>query len=273
MHSPNITSIVFGGELPTLDDPAETYFEASKFHRETLAADAAGVFFLESNAWLQEVTGRAGKRFDHRPGLALPEPLALRMGLGDALRRRRSRDERDPARPLALDAAATLLHAAYGTNGRLTPHHLGRATPSGGALFPLDVFLFAGNVEGLEPGLHHYDAQRHRLAQVGSATSAQAAATTAQPETLEGVQALVCITGAFWRSRFKYGQRALRFVLLEAGHACQNLLLAAEGLGLHARPIGGFMDDDLADLLDLDGVNEAPLYLAAVGVPSAGGGA
>ena len=90
---------------------------------------------------------------------------------------------------------------------------------------------------------------------------------TIQPETIESASAVFVVAASFWRSRFKYGQRALRFVLIEAGHAMQNMVLAATSLGLTHRPIGGFYDDEVADVIGLDGVNEAPLYILPVGRP------
>ena len=69
----------------------------------------------------------------------------------------------------------------------------------------------------------------------------------------------------FWRTRFKYGQRGYRFALLEAGHLVQNVLLAATALDIAAVPVGGFYDRRLADVLMVDGINEAPLYVVPLG--------
>ena len=69
----------------------------------------------------------------------------------------------------------------------------------------------------------------------------------------------------FWRSRFKYGARAYRFALMEAGHVGQNLLLAAAALGLDAVPLGGFYDRNVDAFLGVDGIYEASLYLVPVG--------
>jgi SagB-type dehydrogenase family enzyme len=69
----------------------------------------------------------------------------------------------------------------------------------------------------------------------------------------------------FWRSRFKYGLRGYRFVLLEAGHAAQNALLAAAALALAAVPLGGFYDRRVDELIEADGVDESALYLVCVG--------
>ena len=73
--------------------------------------------------------------------------------------------------------------------------------------------------------------------------------------------AVVARHGVFWRSRFKYGDRAYRFTLLEAGHVGQNLVLAATALGLAAVPIGGFFDRRVDAFLGIDGLHEASLYL------------
>jgi SagB-type dehydrogenase family enzyme len=76
------------------------------------------------------------------------------------------------------------------------------------------------------------------------------------------------MTAMFWRSRFKYGARAYRFALMEAGHVGQNLLLAAAALGLGAVPLGGFYDREVDAFLGVDGIYEASLYLVPVGYPA-----
>ena len=76
---------------------------------------------------------------------------------------------------------------------------------------------------------------------------------------------MIAVTAMVWRSRFKYGARAYRFVLLEAGHVAQNVLLAAAALGLAAVPLGGFYDREVDAVLGADGLYEASLYLIPVG--------
>ena len=68
------------------------------------------------------------------------------------------------------------------------------------------------------------------------------------------------------RTSVKYGARATRYVDIETGHACQNLLLQATGLGLVGVPVGAFVDERVADVLKLE-KNETPLYLVPVGYP------
>jgi len=70
------------------------------------------------------------------------------------------------------------------------------------------------------------------------------------------------------RCAWKYGPRALRYLGLDLGHACQNLVLAAEAMGLHCCPVAAFLDRELNDVLEVDGEDEFAYYLAAVGPPS-----
>ncbi len=84
-------------------------------------------------------------------------------------------------------------------------------------------------------------------------------------EIAERAAALLVVTAMIWRSRFKYGERGYRFALLEAGHAAQNMLLAATGLALAALPLGGFYDRRLDELVGADGLDEATLYAIALG--------
>ena len=90
---------------------------------------------------------------------------------------------------------------------------------------------------------------------------------TAAETTVGFLIVALALSAVFWRSRFKYGLRGYRFVLLEAGHAVQNLLLCAAGLGIAALPVGGYYDRRLEALLDLDGVDEAVVYLVCLGRP------
>ena len=89
--------------------------------------------------------------------------------------------------------------------------------------------------------------------------------TTAYPELVGGAALSIVLAATFWRSRFKYGQRAYRFTLLEAGHVSQNLLLAATALSHAAVPLGGFYDRRLDAALGLDGVNQSTVYLVCIG--------
>ena len=202
--------------------------------------------------------------------VALPDPLppAARggleggLGLEQAVETRRSvRDY--SAESLSSEELSRLLHAAQG----VTQHRRGfRAAPSAGALYPIELYAVVHDVTGLEPGIYHYAVQEHglELLQTGDFRAAVMQAGLWQDFL---AQANVCfvLSAIFQRTRWKYHERTYRYVLLEAGHIGQNLYLAATSMGLGACAVGAFLDDDLNQLLGLDGKDEAVVYVVVVG--------
>jgi SagB-type dehydrogenase family enzyme len=224
-----------------------------------------GVLELEHDELLQVSSTRSVRRNSALPVIALPAAKRPQTSLADVLERRRS-VRRFAATPLRLDELTALLHATYGVT---SPARGGlpafRAAPSGGGLYPLELFVAARRVEGLEAGIYHYDPLDDVLRRV--ADDMEAAAISPHTEIVEGAGAVLILSAVFWRSRFKYGLRAYRFTLLEAGHAAQNALLAATALDLGSIVLGGFFDGRVDALLGLDGVNESSLVLVCVGEP------
>ena len=195
--------------------------------------------------------------------VSLPDPSGWQaLSLEQAVESRRSvRDY--TGEPLTLDDLSRLLHAAQGST---EPRRSLRAAPSAGALYPIELYPLVRDVAGLDPGLYHYAVQEHALEQVQAGDLHGAVMQAGLGQSVLG-QAAVCfvLSAIFQRTRFKYRERAYRYVLLEAGHVGQNLCLAATGLGLGACTVGAFDDDDLNELLGLDGQEEAALYIIAVG--------
>jgi SagB-type dehydrogenase family enzyme len=191
----------------------------------------------------------------------LPEPrLAGDVSLEEALQMRRSVREYAGA-PLTLEEVSQLLWAAQG----ITSDWGGRTAPSAGALYPLEVYLVAGSVADLEPGVFRYDPASHQLLKVkeGDVRAALCDVSLGQEAVRNGAIDIV-IAAVYERAEVKYGDRAERYVHMEAGHAAQNIYLQATSLELGAVTIGAFSDDAVARVLDLrDG--EAPLYVIPVG--------
>jgi SagB-type dehydrogenase family enzyme len=202
--------------------------------------------------------------------VALPTPAALDQPLGEVIERRRSQRDFDRG-PIAFDAFAALLHAGYGVTCVLDsegdrPARMLRAVPSGGALYPLELYAAVVRVDELGPGLYHFDPLRSGLEGLTAGlTVEELAALSTYPEIASACAVLVFVVAIFGRTRFKYGLRSYRFALLEAGHVAQNLVLAATALGLAAVPLGAFFDRRTDAFLQLDGVNESTLYAIAVG--------
>lgn len=139
-----------------------------------------------------------------------------------------------------------------------------RSAPSGGALYPLELYAWARSVDGLSPGLYHYDPHEHDLDDLGPMDLEHA---FVQQDLVGSAAAAILIGAVFFRSVFKYGERGYRFVLLEAGHVAQNALLACAGAGLAAVPVGGYFDRDLDRAIGLDGLHESVVYTLLVGRP------
>ena len=257
------------GRRPGLDDPAETYHEASKVSPTQIGRQIEGAGRLESSPDLQLSSARAVKRRGSTAA-ALPPPRRPQLELWDAIGARRSHrtfaDE-----PVAGDELSALLQAGYGVTGALeSPDGVRalplRAVPSGGALYPLELYVGALRVEGLEAGLYHFDPLRPGLEVLRTGLEpGKVAALSTYPEIVSGCGVVVLVAAIFGRTRFKYGLRGYRFALLEAGHVGQNLVLAATALGLGAVPLGGFYDRPTDEFLGLDGVNESTLYTIAIG--------
>ena len=164
---------------------------------------------------------------------------------------------------------ATLLQAAYGETGHpATPQAL-RTAPSGGALYPLELYLASQRVEGLEQALYHYDPLRHGLELLRPPVRRR----TAVPSRRTGTARRQCRVRRRDRDALaltvQVRPRAYRFALLEAGHVAQSFLLAAEALGLAATPVGGFYDRLADSFVGVDGLYETTLYILPVGTRAA----
>jgi SagB-type dehydrogenase family enzyme len=218
---------------------------------------------LEAHPELQATVERAVRRRSSAPVVGLPSPDLPIVQLEDALRGRAS-DRSFGAGPIELEAASSLAWAAYGVarSSTLGPR---RTVPSGGALYPLELYLLAPHVDGLDAGVYHYDPPRHALCRLAGLSAEELERLTPFPELLVPAALVLLVTAVFWRCRFKYGLRGYRFSLLEAGHVGQNALLAAWSLGLAAVPVGGVYDGRVEELLGVDGVDESLVYVVSVG--------
>lgn len=171
-------------------------------------------------------------------------------------------------RDLSVEALSTILANAYGIT-QLPDSHMPRAfraTPSAGALHPLELFVALREKVGDVPaGLRHFDVNAHALA-LGRELDAEAFERCfVDPGLVEGAAVVVLVVGVFSRSTSKYGARGYRFTLLEAGLVVQSIALSAQALGLHSIPVGGYVDHALDGFLGLDGVHQSVIYTAAVG--------
>ncbi len=263
MPTAQFASLVYGGAAVSLDDPAEAFHEASRLY-PSIAPERLDVLTeLSLGRELARTASRSGRTQDHRVAIALPPPLPLGIRLGEAIERRRSVPPR-VLRPIRLRELATLLACSYAARGR-TRTEMRRPVPSAGALYPLELYVLAQAVAGLEPGVYHYNPFRHGLSLLGPVDRRAVREALADPSIADAASAIIVVTGVFWRSRFKYGQRGYRFALLEAGHLVQNALLVAAQLDVAALPFGGFYDRRLDEVVNADGLDEASVHMLVLG--------
>jgi SagB-type dehydrogenase family enzyme len=163
--------------------------------------------------------------------------------------------------PLTLAEVSQLLWAAQGVT------HGGnrRTAPSAGALYPLEIYVVASNVEGLEKGVYKYRIGEHELVEVATEDlqGALAAAALSQ-ECIADAAAVFVIAGVVERTAAKYGQRAARYVHMEVGSAAQNIYLQSAALGLGTVFVGAFSDSRVKQVLGMAD-EESPFALMPVG--------
>jgi SagB-type dehydrogenase family enzyme len=193
--------------------------------------------------------------------IALPEPdttgvVTLERTLGQ----RRSVREYS-RKPLTPAQVGQLLWAGQGITNRAGD----RTTPSAGALNPLELHVVAGEVDDLQPGVYRYRPRKHELLRTADEDrrAALGAASLRQACVRNGT-VVIAIAAVVRRTTREYGERGVRYVLMEAGHTVQSIYLQAEALGLGTVVVGAFDDDRIAELLQLPRGEEA-LALMPVG--------
>ena len=178
--------------------------------------------------------------------------------------RRSRRDYSD--QPITLKHLAALLWATQGVLEFGYGYSL-RTVPSAGARHPLETYLVLNRVENQTAGLYRYSPLEHKLIQLSTDEniSNQLAEACLGQDLFVKCAVTFIWTAVIQRSRWKYQQRAYRYIYLDAGHVCQNLYLACEALGLGCCAVAAFDDDAVNKILDVDGKEEFVIYLATVG--------
>jgi len=191
---------------------------------------------------------------------------AREMSLDQTLRQRKSiRDFQ--ARPISMGQLAYLLWASTGIQ-RVEDGYEFRTAPSAGALYPIETYVVANNVKSLEPGIYHYSLRAHQLEQLEQRDLRRQIAAAALGQGMCAIAAAVFIwTAVFERCKWKYGQRAYRYIYLDAGHIAENLALAAVSLNLGTCEIGALYDDHVNAIIGIDGTEESTICMAAIGMP------
>ena len=193
--------------------------------------------------------------------IMLPEPrTAGEISVEEAMLHRRS-VRRYTKEVITLNDLSQLLWAAQG----ITSEEGFRTAPSAGALYPLEVYVVAGNVDGLAGGVYRYQAEGHTLQKIRDGDLRGNLSECALKQTqITDAAADIVFAAVFNRTTAKYGERGVRYVYIEAGHAAQNVYLQAESLDLGVCAVGAFYEQEVSELLALPD-DETPIYILTVG--------
>lgn len=218
----------------------------------------------------------------------LPAPAAVQQlplvrrgdGLFAALAERRTTRAFDEAVPMTVEELAVVLYYVWGAHGYVPMlpglYALRRTSPSGGALHPVEAYPLVANVDGVAPGLYHYNARDHSLelrVELGREEAHGLATRLMSGQSYFGsAHVAVLMTGRFYRSHWKYRrhQKAYAALLMDVGHLSQTLYLVSAALGLGAFVTAAVNGSDADERLGLDGFREGVLAIAGCGKPADG---
>jgi SagB-type dehydrogenase family enzyme len=206
------------------------------------------------------------KSYPNAVKVALPTPSGGDMSLDHTIKKRRSQRQFS-SKPLSLEHLSYLLWSTSGI-ARIEMDYEFRTVPSAGALYPIESYVMPNNVTGIQKGIYHYSIKKHFLETVKLGEFATEMAKAALGQVMvRDAQAVFIWTAVLARSKWKYKQRAYRYIYLDCGHMGQNLALAAVSLNLGSCQIGALFDEEVNGLLDLDGESETVVYMSVVGHP------
>lgn len=253
-----ITALILCGGV-TAEEPQSI---GQKFHFETSYGDEGSK--AEQPYWGQAIP--LYKEYAGAPRTKLPRPVLSEASLVSAIDQRKSVRSFDD-RALDLEVLSRLLLSADGITHTRSGFEM-RSAPSGGGLYPIDIYVVASNVKSLADGLYHFQVSDSSLELVSEGQyEEQVHIASNEQAAVGGSPVTIILAARFDRSTVKYSDRGYRYAYMEAGSICQNIYLQATALGLGTVAVGAFNDDALNEFLDIDGVREAALMMMPVGYP------
>jgi SagB-type dehydrogenase family enzyme len=210
------------------------------------------------------------KRYRDAPRVPLPAPAPVGADLDTVLVSRRTVREFG-RRPVSLADVSAVVGGTFGRTGSHDAGIFGRlmikTSPSAGSLHPIECYVLAWNVEGLAPGIYHYDVGAGDLRRLRRGRFRAQAVRAASGQTWVGRSAFLCVmTAVVGRSLWKYQDEVTyRTLFLDAGHLAQTFCLLATSRGLGPFTTAAIQDSYIEKLLGLDGAREFPVYLCGAG--------
>lgn len=257
---------------------AEDFLLNSRLVRNDRENELSVVHYFEDSSALmislgQEQQELATERF------SLPPAVPLEMSIGTAIGKRRSQrlysGDNLPGEYLASLLTASVGYTGTADVGLSGGEHITmryRATPSGGGLYPVKIFIAALNVNDVRPGIYSFDPIHCSLIHYKDESAVTAlrecVAVPDEALSISRANAIFLFVGQPWKSMRKYGPRGMRLVFLEAGYIAQNIHLAASALGWGTVDCSSFYDDEVHEVLGVDGIYEALIHAVILGCPT-----
>jgi SagB-type dehydrogenase family enzyme len=234
----------------------DTYHQWTKYRRDEMPG--GGLDWTNQPAPYKEYPD-AFKRISIQPmiqfeGKSFWKTVAERRSVRDYVRH-----------PIPFEVLSQLVWATQGITAKAWGFDF-RVVPSAGALYPIETYVVVNRVEGLSPGIYHFSVKKAQLVLIKEGSLGQECSRAALGQAI--IEEAACIfvwTAMVERSKWKYRERAYRYIYMDAGHIGQNLYLAATALGLGCCTVGAFFDEEMDQLIGIDGKSEISVYLGAVG--------
>jgi SagB-type dehydrogenase family enzyme len=234
----------------------DTYHQWTKYRRDKMVG--GGLDWANQPSPYKELTAPLKRisipSLSQQAGNPIWETIAKRRSIRDFSHR-----------SITFEAFSRLIWATQGITARTREFEF-RATPSAGALYPIETYAVVNRVDGISPGIYHYSVKESQLMLIREGSFGRELSQAALGQEMLGEAACVFVwTAMVERSKWKYRERAYRYIYMDAGHIGQNLYLTATGLDLGCCTVGAFFDDEIDRLIGIDGEEEISVYLGAVG--------
>ena len=252
----------------------ETFHEYSKLNRENVVSLGLRTGLAKTDANVRAMITRGWKSYRGHAQKRLPPAQLPPITLEEALRERKSLSSVPggafSAENITLEQLSGVLGMSYGVSRTkrisTTEEQHFRMTASAGAVYPLEIYPIVFRVDGLEEGVYHYSVVNHSLELVRPGPChSDFMRTTTYPDLSERAAVVLVVTAMFQRSLWKYMNRGYRFIMNDAGALIQSLYLTGTAFNLGTCALGGFLDDELGDLLGVNNVDEAAIICFLLG--------
>ncbi len=248
------------------------------FHKKTTGLLAPGIIPADSRLWPKEWVTVEYKTYPRMDRVALSAPTPFSNTYENMLRTRASLRDFDPAKSLTHKEVSTLLYWTVGEanfsnaldNDRNRRSAQKRFYPSGGGRYPVETYISIRNSREIASGVYHYNIKEHSLERLLGPEGDLLVKNALTYPWSKDAPFVLMFTAVWNRNFMKYRDFGYRIVLLETGHVAQNAVISATGLGLGCCTLAGFRTEEMAKILDIDMMIEAPTYVIAMGHPKMG---